>query len=106
MKPRNKAAIIAFENVLLERNPRDLKPGYLTVLTIIAERKSSTTTNSHFHLPRSFSRSLSRIISSVSDETSPAAEGIGNPKKSLLPPPPGIAARQLNRANRNAPQIR
>jgi len=46
------------------------------------------------------------MISKVSEETSPAAEGIGNPRKSLLPLPPGKLARQLKRARRNAPQIR
>src|ERR1051325_1285432 len=105
MKPRNKAAIMAFVKVLVERNPNDLKLGYFTVLTIIAERKSSTATSSHFHLPSGRSCSLSWIINRVSEETNPAAEGIGNPRNSLPPPPP-LAARQLNLANRKAPQIK
>jgi hypothetical protein len=32
-------------NVLVERKPSDLKLGYLTVLTIIAERNNITTAN-------------------------------------------------------------
>src|SRR5216684_5960022 len=105
MKPRNRAATIALVKVLVERSPSDLKLGYLTVLTIMAERKSSTATSSHFHLPRVRSCSLSWIISKVRDETKPAADGMGNPRKSLPPPLP-MAARQLNRARRKAPQIR
>src|SRR5437867_7731281 len=105
MKPTNRAARIAFINVLLERKPSDLKLGYLTVLTIIAERNNRTATSSHFHLPRVRSCSLSWIMSKVSEETRPAAEGIGKPRKSFPPPPPS-AARQLNRASRKAPQIK
>src|SRR5882672_570905 len=105
MNPRNKAAMIALVKVLLERNPSDLKLGYLTLLTIMAERNSRTATSSHFHLPRVRSCSLRWIISKVSDETNPAADGMGNPRKSLPPPPP-LAARQLNRASRKAPQRR
>src|SRR5438105_10662532 len=105
MKPRNKAAIMAFVKVLVDRRPRDLKLGYLTVLTIIAERNKRTTTRSHFHLPSVRSCSLSWIIKSVSEETRPAADGMGKPRKSLPPPPPPVA-RQLNRARRKAPQIK
>src|SRR2546426_9479803 len=102
MKPRNKAAMIALVKVLVERKPSDLKLGYLTVLTIIAERNSRTATSSHFHLPSVRSCSLSWIISRVSDETRPAAEGIGKPRNSF-PPSPALEARQLNRASRKAP---
>src|SRR6266571_8521842 len=105
MKPRNKAAMIALVKVLVERSPSDLKLGYLTVLTIMAERNSKTATSSHFHLPRVRSCSLSWIVSNVSDDTNPAADGMGNPRKSLPPPLP-MAARQLKRANRKAPQMR
>src|SRR5947207_9554996 len=97
---------MALANVLFERNPNDLKLGYLTVLTIMAERNKSTAAMTYFHPPRLLSFSLSWMISNVSDETSAAAEGIGKPRKSLLPPPLGRLARQLNRASRNAPQIR
>src|SRR5579864_4684668 len=102
----NSAARIAFVKVLVDRRPSDLKLGYLTVLTIMADRNSSTTAMIYFHAPRLLSFSFSWIISSVRDETRPAAEGIGNPRKSLLPLPPGKLARQLKRASRNAPQIR
>ena len=51
--------MMALVNVLVERNPRDLKLGYLTVLTIIAERNTSTATSSQFHFPRVLSFSLS-----------------------------------------------
>src|SRR5215471_18572588 len=97
--------MIALVNVLVERIPSDLKLGYRTVLTIIAERKIKTAAITYFHRPRLLSFSLSWIISKVSEETRPAAEGIGKPRKSLLPPPPA-SARQLNRARRNAPQIK
>lgn len=53
--------------------------------------------------PRLLSFSLKWIMSSVSEATRPAAEGIGKPRKSLPPLPVFIAARQLNRASRNAP---
>ncbi len=43
MKPRKRAAAIALVNVLVERRPNDLKLGYFTVLTIIAESKTRTT---------------------------------------------------------------
>src|SRR5271168_4058263 len=95
ISPRNSAAKIALVNVLLERSPSDLKLGYFTVLTIIAERKISTVArrNPH-HLPRVFSFSLSWMISSVRDETSPAADGMGNPRNSFACVESGIAARQ------------
>src|SRR2546423_7206966 len=99
MNPRNRAAMIALVKVLVERNPSDLKLGYLTVLTIIAERKSNTATSRNFHhLPRSLSFSFSWMISRVRDETNPAADGIGKPRKSLLAGPLPIALKQLNRA--------
>src|ERR1044071_4551430 len=103
-EPMNKAATMALVKVLVERRPRDLKLGYLTVLTIMAERKRSTTASRYFQLPRLRSFSLSWMISRVSEETRPAAEGMGKPRKSLLPP--GSAAMQLKRARRKAPQIR
>ena len=46
-------------NVLVERKPRDLKLGYFTVLTIIADRNSITTASRYFHLPRLRSCSFS-----------------------------------------------
>ena len=52
MKPRISAEIMASGKVLVERRPRDLKVGYLTVLTIMAERNSSTTASRYPHLPR------------------------------------------------------
>src|ERR1043165_9237758 len=97
---------MALTNVLAERSPSDLKLGYLTVLTIIHESNRRTTASKYFHAPRLFSFLLSEIISSVSDETSPAADGIGNPRKSLLPPVAGCALKQLNRARRKAPHKR
>src|SRR5437899_1966153 len=98
--------MIALMNVLVERSPRDLKVGYFTVLTIIAERNTSTTASRKPQLPRLRSFSLNWMIISVSDATSPAAEGIGNPKNSLPAPPLESALRQLKRAKRNAPQIK
>src|SRR5215831_11389057 len=100
MSPRNSAAIIAFVKVLVERKPSDLKLGYFTVLTIIAERNTSTTAGRYFQLPSVRSFSLSRMINSVKEATSPAADGIGNPRNSLLPAPLFCALRQLNRAKR------
>src|SRR5215471_17279952 len=105
MKPRNKAATIAFSKVLLDRNPSDLKLGYFTVLTIMAERNNSTSTSRYFHFPRERSCSLRRMINNVSEETKPAADGIGNPRNSFPPLAP-MAARQLKRARRKAPQIK
>ena len=40
------------------------------------------------------------------EATSPAAAGMGKPRNSFPPPVPAIAARQLNRASRKAPQRR
>src|SRR5437016_10393924 len=98
--------MMALVKVLVERNPRDLKLGYLTVLTIMAERKISTTARRYFQLPRVLSFSFSSMIKSVREATKPAADGMGNPKNSLAPPPLDCALRQLNRANRKAPQMR
>src|SRR6516162_269015 len=97
---------MALVKVLVERSPRDLKLGYLTVLTIIAERNSSTATIRYAQRPRLLSFSFSWMISSVNEATSAAADGMGKPRKSLLPLPPGRLARQLKRARRKAPQIR
>src|SRR5262245_30755747 len=105
-KPIASAATMALIKVLVERNPRDLKLGYLTVLIIIAERKSSTIARKYFQAPNSRSFSLMWMIRSVSEATRPAADGIGNPRKSLLPPPELCALKQLNRAKRNAPHKR
>src|ERR1039457_4604360 len=102
----NRAAMMALVKVLVERKPSDLKLGYRTVLTIMAERSTSTTAGRYFQFPRDFSFSFNWMTSRVSDATSPAAEGIGNPRNSLLPPAPGSAARQLKRARRNAPHNR
>src|SRR6267154_1168749 len=102
IEPRNSAAMIAFVNVLLERSPRDLKLGYFTVLTIIAERNTSTIGKRYEALPSVRSFSLSWIIRSVSEATRPAAEGIGKPRKSFCPGRLGCALRQLKRASRNA----
>src|SRR6266498_79347 len=99
MRPTMIAAMIALRKVLAERKPRDLKLGYLTVLTIIHESNKRTTASKYFQLPR-LPFLLNEIISSVSEETSPAAEGIGKPRKSLLTTPAGCALRQLNRAKR------
>src|ERR1700682_5616199 len=98
IEPRNSAAIIALVKVLVERRPRDLKLGYFTVLTIIAERNTSTTARRYFALPRVLSFSLSWIINSVSEATRPAAEGIGKPRKSFWPGLFGCALKQLKRA--------
>src|SRR5258706_15318252 len=106
IEPRTSAAMIALVNVLLERRPRDLKLGYFTVLTIIAERNTSTTGSRYEALPRVLSFSLSWIIKSVSEATRPAAEGMGKPRKSFWPGRLGCALRQLKRARRNAPQIK
>ena len=51
-------------------------------------------------------RSSSHIRNKVNEATKPAAAGMGKPRNSLPPPPPGMAARQLKRASRNAPQMR
>src|SRR5439155_19854415 len=103
-RPTTMAATMDLMNVLLERKPSDLKLGYRTVLTIIAERNSSTTTRKYFQLPRSLLFSLSLMISSVNDETKPAADGIGKPRKSLVAALLPMALKQLKRARRNAPQ--
>src|ERR1700710_2560826 len=100
MSPRNRAAMMALRNVLVERKPSDLKVGYFTVLTIMADRNNSTITRKYFHLPRSRSFSLSLIIISVKEATRPAADGIGKPRNSLPPPLPAAAARQLKRGRR------
>ena len=42
MQPTNSAAPIIFVNVLVERRPSALKLGYRTVLTIIADKNTST----------------------------------------------------------------
>src|ERR1700682_1074354 len=106
IEPRNSAAIIALVNVLVERRPRDLKLGYFTVLTIIADRNTRTMGRRYLALPSVLSFSLSWIINSVSEATSPAAEGMGKPRNSLWPGLLGWALKQLKRARRNAPQIR
>src|SRR3989442_11505973 len=105
MKPITSAATIALEKVLVERRPRDLKLGYLTVLTIIAARKIKTATMKYFQLPRVLSFSLSLITKSVKEATRPAAEGMGKPRNSLLLVADS-ALKQLKRARRKAPQMR
>ena len=42
MQPANNAAPMALTNVFCERRPSDLKLGYFTVLTIIADKKIKT----------------------------------------------------------------
>src|SRR5712691_4594707 len=101
MKPRNRAAMIALANVLVERRPSDLKLGYFTVLTIIAERNTSTIASRNPQWPRLRWFLLRSIINSVNEATRPAAEGIGKPRNSVVLPL--AALRQLNRARRNAP---
>ena len=54
-------------------------------------------------LPGVFPFVLKCMMSSVSEATRPAAEGMGKPRKSLPVPLAPIVARQLNRASRNAP---
>src|SRR3569833_3450648 len=115
MRPRNKAAPRALENVLVERNPSDLNVGYLTVLTIIAERNCFSIARKYLQAPSSIPTAMlpSGILTGVSfclitirvsEATSPAADGMGKPRNSLPPPLPACAARQLNRAKRKAPQ--
>src|SRR3954469_1866221 len=106
IRPRKMAARTAFVNVLVERNPRDLKLGYLTVLTIIADKNKSTSARRYFQFPRLRSLMLNCMISKVREATNPAADGIGNPRNSLLDPPLLMALRQLKRARRKAPQSR
>src|SRR5687767_83834 len=98
MLPMNIAPIRVLVKVRVARRFRFLKLGYLTLLIIIIERRSRTTGRPYFQLPVTKSRSDNQIMRSVKDATNAAAAGIGNPRKSLLPPPP-IAARQLKRAN-------
>ena len=86
IRPRLIADTSILVKVLPERSPRDLKLGYLMVLTIMAERKSRTTTGTNFQGPRDLSFSLSWMMSRVREATNPAAEGIGKPRKSLVPP--------------------
>src|ERR1035437_4266881 len=97
---------MTLRNVVVERKPSDLKVGYFTVVTIMADKNTSTTAGRNFQGPRVFSFSLRWMTSSVSDATNPAADGMGKPKNSLLPPVPAMVARQLNRASRNAPHNR
>src|SRR5690606_30610199 len=104
--PTTNAAAMALANVLVERRPSDLKLGYRTVLTIMADRKIRTINGTYFHRPSDFSCSFKLMINNVSEATSPAADGMGNPRNSLPPPAPGTMARQLNRARRNAPHNR
>src|SRR5215831_2992193 len=106
MPPTNNAAMIALAKVLVDRNPSDLKLGYFTVLTIIADRNTSTAAGTNFQGPKLRSCSFRLMMSNVNDATNPAAEGMGKPRNSLPPPPPLIVARQLNRASRNAPHKR
>ena len=89
------------------RRSRVLKEGYLTSLTIIKERNNIRPGKMYRHKPvaKTFS-SPPHIRNSVTEATSPAADGMGKPRNSFPPLPPGMAARQLNRANRSAPHAR
>ena len=85
--PINIAATIVFQNVPVAFKSRRLKVGYLTVLTIIAERNRRITGNAKRH----FGGASNSIISHVRDVTSPAAAGIGKPRNSFPPPVPADA---------------
>src|SRR5471030_1539389 len=95
-----------FVKLRLARKSSDLKLGYFTSLTIIAERNNSSTGSAKRSLLSEKPFSSIHNKNNVSEATSPAAAGIGKPRNSLLLALLFIAARQLNRASRNAPQIK
>ena len=90
------------------RRSRVLKDGYLTSLTIMKERNNIRPgkTYRQIAVAKSLSSVSPHIRNSVTDATRPAAEGIGKPRNSFPPLSPGMAARQLKRASRSAPQIK
>src|SRR5438445_6968602 len=91
--------------VRFARQSRDLKDGYFTSLTIMNERKTRMTGRTYRHRPMANSLSCHQSKKSVRVATVPAAAGMGKPRKSLPELLPA-AAKQLNRASRNAPQIK
>src|SRR5664279_107282 len=105
MLPRNRMATSVFVKVRVARKSSVLKLGYLTLLTIIHDKNTSSTGRKKRHLPVANSFSSHQIMNSVSEATRPAAEGIGKPRNSFECSP-RMAVRQLNRARRNAPQSR
>src|SRR4051812_37298635 len=107
-RPRMIATMMILGKAMVDRSPKVLKLGYFTVLTIMMDKNTSTMGRMYFNFANrnSLSFSLSLMMSSVSEATSPAAEGMGKPKNSLLPEFPGMAARQLNRASLKAPHNR
>src|SRR4051812_44984241 len=103
--PMNKIANSVRVKVRVARKSSDLKVGYFTSLTIIQERNNMSAGSTTRHEPLVNSFPCHQIMKYVSEHTNPAAEGMGKPRNSLPPPEPAIAARQLNRASRKAPQM-
>ena len=60
----------------------------------------------HLAFPRATSFSSIQSRKRVRDAMRPAAAGMGKPVNSLFADPESMAARQLNRARRRAPQTR